>query len=366
MKIECVQEKLRKVISLTEKITGRNLALPVLNCLLIEARKNSLFVRSTNLELGIEVEIPAKVAEEGVVAIPASILSSFISNIKTDTGIVLEKKEGVLRVSTKHSSTTIKTVPHEDFPLIPKITHEIEFSLDPQEFVSGLRSVWYSGAINSMKPELSSVMVSCDGESLVFAATDSFRLAERKIKTKKTKNIEPFLIPIKNVQEIIRILSDVSHSVDIKANKNQISFVFDNTHLVSRIIDGVFPDYKQIIPKEHKTEMVILKEEFINTLKVANIFSDKFNQINFNLKPKENVSEVKTTNADVGESVNSLEATLNGEDISISFNYKYITDCFQSVASDSVSVTFNGSNKPAVIRPLHDNGFLYLVMPTNR
>lgn len=366
MKIECVQEKLNRVISLTERITGKNLALPVLNCLLIEARKNSLSIKATNLELSVEVSLGAKIIEEGVVAISGSVLSSFVNNIKTDTSIVLETKENNLKVSTKHSSTTIKTVPHEDFPLIPKITHETEFLLDAQEFVSGLKSVWYSGALNSMKPELSSVVVSCDGENLVFAATDSFRLAEKKIKTKKTKQFEPILLPIKNVQEIIRILGGASGNVEIKANKNQMSFIFDNTYLISRIIDGVFPDYKQIIPKEHKTEVIILKDEFINTLKVANIFSDKFNQINFVIQPKKGLCEAKTMNVDVGESVNYLDANLSGEDVSISFNYKYISDCFQSIASDSVSITLNGSNKPAIIKPLNDNSFLYLVMPTNR
>lgn len=366
MKIECVQEKLKYAISTTERIASKNPTLPVLSCLLIEARKKSLSIKSTNLELGIEVEIGAKVDEEGIVAIPSQVLSSFINNIKTSTSIYLESVDGNLKVSTKHSSTTIKTVPHEDFPAIPKITQEIELSFDPQEFIFGLKSVWYSGAVHSMKPELSSVVVFCDGEYIIFAATDSFRLAEKKIKTKKTKQFEPILLPIKNIPEIIRILGDVSEQVEIKANKNQISFVFGNTHLISRIIDGVFPDYKQIIPKEHKTEMVVLKDEFVNTLKVANIFSDKFNQINFIIQPQKKICEVKTINSDVGESVNIMDASLSGEDVSISFNYKYITDCFQSIASDSVSISFGGSNKPAVIKPLNDNSFLYLVMPTNR
>ncbi len=366
MRVECVQEKLRQALLLTERITGKNLALPVLNCLLIEVKKNSLIVKGTNLELGVEVEIPVKTLEEGTVAISGAILSSFVNNIKSDTSITLETKQGNLEVRTKHSSTNIKTVPHEDFPVIPKISHDIEFSIHPQEFISGLKSVWYAAAANSMKPELSSVLVFCDGENIVFAATDSFRLAEKRVKTKKTKQFDPILIPHKNIQEIIRILNEAGEDVEVKANKNQLSFVFNGTHLVSRIIDGVFPDYKQIISKEHKTELTLLKEDFINTLKVANIFSDKFNQINFTVKPQDKICEIKTINSDIGESVNTLDSTMSGEDISISFNYKYITDCFQSIHTDSVSVSFNGVNKPAIMRPVGDPSFLYLAMPTNK
>ncbi|MFM2357752.1 MAG: hypothetical protein RJA61_489, partial [Candidatus Parcubacteria bacterium] len=359
------QEKLKKAISQTEKITGKNLALPVLSCLLLEAKKNSLIIKATNLELGVEVEIPVKTEEEGILTVSGHVLASFVNTIKNDTSIFLETKENNLKVSTKHSSTLIKTTTSEDFPLIPKVSQDVEFSIDPQHFITGLKSVWYAAAAQSMRPELSSILVSCDGEYLIFAATDSFRLAEKKIQT-KTKQFDPILIPYKNIQEIVRILGEADKKVEVRANKNQISFMFDGVHLVSRIIDGVFPDYKQIIPQEFKTEIVVLKEDFINTLKVANIFSDKFNQISFSIKTKEKVCEVKSLNADVGESTNTLDATIKGEDIVISFNYKYITDCFQSIATDTVVISFNGSNKPAIIKPFNDTSFTYLVMSTNR
>lgn len=365
MKVECVQDKFKKAISQTEKITGKNLALPVLSCLLLEAKNNSLFIKSTNLEMGIEVEIPVKIEKEGIVAVSGLILSSFVNSLKNETSITLEVVDGNLKIGTKHSSSILKTVSSEDFPSIPKIPNEISFSLHTKEFVTGLKSVWYAAAINSMKPELASILMSCDGENLIFATTDSFRLAEKKIRT-KTKQFDPILIPYKNVQELVRILGEYDKNLEVHANKNQISFIFEEVYLVSRIIDGIFPDYKQIIPKEYKTTLTVLKEDFLNTLKLANIFSDKFNQITFDIDSSKGVCKILSTNTDIGESVNILDASIQGESVLVSFNYKYITDCFQSITTDSVSISFNGPNKPAVVKQHNNDSFLYLVMSTNR
>ncbi len=367
MKIECLKEKLGISISQAEKITGKNLTLPVLGCLFLEAKNNTLKIKATNLDLGIEIEVPVKVIQEGVVAVPGAILSSFVSNLYQDKNIVLEVVDKNLVVSTERTSTTIKSFLHEDFPTIPVVTPEKSFTINPVDFVRGLKSVWYSAAVSSMKPELSSVYIYGDDEgNVVFVATDSFRLAEKKVKVKKIKEFSQILIPFKNVGEIIRVLENAKDDVVINLTKNQISFSYGNIYLTSRVIDGVFPDYKQIIPKEYSTEAVLLKQDFVNSLKIANIFSDKFNQINIQALPSKKVFELKTKNADVGENTNRLDAVFTGEDVAINFNYRYIVDCFQSIETDSVSLSFNGLNKPMVVRGVSDTSFLYLVMPMNK
>lgn len=368
MRIECSQEKIKEAVSLAERISGKHMTLPVLSCLLIDANKNNtVTIRATNLDLGIEIVIPAKVEEEGSVAVPSSTLSSFLGNIsEVGAKVKIELREGNIKIATTKSSGVIKTLLHEDFPSIPRVASPNTFSLHASDFVKGLKSVWYSSSVSSIKPELSSVYVYCENESVIFVATDSFRLAEKKINIKKSKDFGQILIPYKNIPEILRVLENVKGEVSVELDKNQISFSYEGVYLVSRVIDGVFPDYKQIIPKQAVTEVVILKQDLVNALKLSNIFSDKFNQINIQVNPQTKKCEIRTKNNDVGENLTSLDAVVTGEEIDINFNYKYIIDCFQSVDSDSVTLTFNGLHRPMIITPVSDNTFRYIVMPMNR
>ena len=201
---------------------------------------------------------------------------------------------------------------------------------------------------------------------LVFVATDSFRLAEKKVKIKQKLSFGGILIPFKNTVEIIKIFENIEDDLKITLSKNQISFTSQNIYLTSRVVDGSFPDYKQIIPKIKTTEVTLLKQDLISSLRISNIFSDKFNQVTFNIKPNEKVFEIEAKNTDVGENITLISGVLFGESIVLNFNYKYIIDCFNSITADSVSLDFNGTNKPMIIRAIGDTSFLYLVMPMNR
>lgn len=367
MKTECIKEKLTAAVAQADKIAGKNLTLPVLCCLLLEAKKNSISIKSTNLDLGIEITIPAKTQTEGLIAVPSSILAGFLNNSQHENNITLETTEaGLLKITTSKTSTIIKSLPPDDFPSIPEVSNELSFKIKASDLTRGLKSVWYSSSVSSIKPELSSVLVRCDDDTLICAATDSFRLAEKRVKLSSQKPFENILIPFKNVQEIIKVLDSSPNEVTFCVTKNQVSIAYDGVYLTSRVIDGVFPDYNQIIPKESQTEAVVLKDDLIQSFKTANIFSDKFNQINIRVAPSKKILEIKTSNADLGESTNMVDATLSGEDVAVNFNHKYVTDCFSSLNTDSLSLSFNGLNKPLVIRGVGDSSFLYLVMPMNR
>ncbi len=140
-------------------------------------------------------------------------------------------------------------------------------------------------------------------------------------------DLNNILIPFKNASDILKIIDNIDSEIEINATKNQISFVFDGTYLVSRVIDGVFPDYKQILPKEEKTKVVLLKQDLINSLKISNIFSDSFNQMNISVKNGEKAIKIKTKNNNIGENINKIDANIEGEDIEVNFNYRYIIDC---------------------------------------
>jgi DNA polymerase-3 subunit beta len=365
MKIECAIDKIKKAVMLSEKVTGKNLTLPVLSTILCIASGKSLKMRATNLSLGIEVEIPAKVELEGVCAIPGATLANIFSTLYENGEAKLEVKNGNLHISTKKNNFIIKGEAYEDFPTLPAVEGN-SITIPAKKFIDGIRSVYYSASFSEIKPEISSVYVYPENDALVFVSTDSFRLAEKKVKIKNLTDFSPILIPFKNVGEIMRTMSEYDGDLTVTANKNQIVLRSPSVYLTSRIIDGNFPDYRQIIPKTHTTEVVALKEDVMNALKISNIFSDKFNQITISINPSAKKFNVYAKNSDVGENTTEIDAALTGEKVEANVNYKYLFECFQSISDDSVVIRATGENKPITIAGVSDQSFLYLVMPMNR
>ncbi|MFA6300916.1 MAG: DNA polymerase III subunit beta [Candidatus Paceibacterota bacterium] len=365
MKIECSIEKIKNAVFQVERITGKNLTLPILNSILLIASNKTLKLRATNLSLGIEIEIPVKMEKEGTLAISGSILNAIFSNISQNENIFLEEQNENLLIKTKKSQIKLKSQPHEDFPTIPMV-EGLSFEIEAKKLIEGIKSVYYSASVSDIKPEISSVFLYTKEDSLVFVSTDSFRLAEKKIKVKGIEEISGIIIPYKNINEILRVFGELQGFVRVCFNKNQISFSAEGLYLTSRIIDGVFPDYPQIIPKTSSTDVVVLKQDLLNALKLSNVFSDKFNQVNLSINPKEKVFELSSSNNDVGENKTQLDAVIKGEKIELGFNYKYFLDCFQSINTDSVSIKLSGNTKPMIVSPVSDQSFTYLIMPMNR
>lgn len=366
MKLESNKNKLETAVYKASRLSSKHLTLPVLSCIYIEASKDGVvLIRSTNLDMGIEVKSKAKVVEPGVVAVPAQVFLGVLSSIKGED-VFLELKENNLKVSSNKNSAVIKCMPHEDFPSIPKILAVKTIKIDIKNFIHGFKSVWYSASTSNIKPELSSVYVYKDGEQMVFVSTDSFRLAEKKINIKNGMDMPQIIIPQRNVAEIIKLFEDQSDPVEVLFDKNQIAFVSGDTYLVSRLVDGSFPDYKQIIPKNFVSEATLLKADILNSIKASNIFSDNLNQVKIKVDPKNNQLHIESKNSDIGEYKNSVKASASGESLELNFNNKYITDCMQSVSSDSINFSFAGQGKPLLIAGVSDQSFRYIVMPMNR
>lgn len=366
MKIEVVKDKLQGVVVKAQRLAGKHQSLPILSNLLLIAKRGSLTVRATNLDMGVEYTIPVKVEKEGVVAVPASVFTSFISNLGLVKGVSLEVEGGKLTVSAEGAKATINGSPSDDFPTIPKAEGG-GFTMDPQLLLKGLRSVQYAGAVGNLKPELSSVYVYQDGEELVFVATDSFRLAEKKIPFKKSAAaFQPVLIPIKNVAEIVRMLEEEKEEIRVSLGKGQLSIEGNGLLFTTRLVEGAFPDYRQIMPKEFATEAVVLKEDLLSALKLTTLFSDRFNQLHLHLDPKKKLFELSAKSGEFGESNSSLPAALTGELLNSNFNHRYIADCLSTLSADSITFRFSGENKPLLLGGVADTSFRYLVMPMNR
>ena len=366
MKIECIKDKLIEAITKANRLTGKNLSLPVLSCVNLYADKNFLVIRSTNLDCGIEIKVPAKVDVSGEIALHGGIITSLLNGLPKEKNIILESKEGNILIKTSSNNTLIKTYSPDDFPSIPKLDTHKTIEMNPKLLIKGFKSVVYSASLSTIKPELASVYIYKDSGDLVFVSTDSFRLAEKKIKIKESVDFPSVIIPAKNVLDIIHTLENVSDDVKILFDRNQIAFETKDIYLMSRVIDATFPDYKQIMPKVFVTEVVVLKQDLVDSFKTSHVFSDKFNQVNIKALPSKKSFVISTKNSDVGEYTNALDASVTGQAVDINFNPRYIADCFQSIDSDSVSISISGANKPLVMRGMSDKSFSYLVMPMNR
>ena len=365
MKIECSTEKLRDAVNKADKIIAKNSTLESLKTIFFIASNKTLKIRSTNLSLGLEIEIPANIEKEGEFSLLGEIVNNTLNNINDEKMVNLELKNDNLQLKNKKNSIILKSVPSEDFPNLPDVDGQ-SFEISVEKFLDGIKSVYYSSSITDIKPEISSVYIYSEENEIYFVSTDSFRLAEKKIKNKNKIDIDGLIIPYKNIVEILKLLAGLTGDMKVVYNKNQISFILPGFYLTSRLIDGVFPDYRQIIPKENKTKVIILKNDLLNALKLSNIFSDKFNQIKIAVRPSKKSLMIYAINQDVGENETVLDASLQGDDIEMNFNYKYILDCFQSIQDDSVVLEFNEINRPILVKGNSDKSFLYLIMPMNR
>ena len=343
------------------------MALPVLQCVLVEAKKTGVTFRATNLELGVERVIAAKVTEEGVVAVPASVLASTITNARGTTPVSISTNPTTLTVVADGGRAVIKLQPHDDFPSLPAPVSGVAALVPAPLLARLLRSVMYAASASTIKPELASVMLTMRDGSLVAAATDSFRLAEKVTPISGAATVPTVLIPAKSVADVVRTLEEAGNDeIRLLADDHQLLITTSKGYVTSRLIEGSFPDYQKIIPKQFTSQFTALKGDVLHILKKASVFSDKFNQVTLRSGDDMQSVELTTQNPDVGELSETLPGAVSGEAFSISFNLRYIADAFQSIPEDSITFALSGAGKPMVIRGAGDTSFTYLVMPMNR
>ena len=365
MQFTTPKEKILNAVLLAEKIVGKKESLPVLSCILLEVEKD-LSVRSTNLEAGVDIHVAGDVGQGGTVAVPASILSQTLRVVSGDK--VTIKLDGAnLKVESRGSKTLIKAIPHDEFPALPAAKGGKGLKLSRTLFLQALQSVAYSASTSMIRPELGSVYLSVKDEKLTAVATDSFRLAEKIVSDAFGTGSGDVLIPLKHVQELMHILERLSsESIELTIDDSQLALSAGSLEFVSRIIDGNFPNYREIMPKEFTTEATLLKGDFAETLRKARVFSGADQHVGFHVYPKKRVFDVTAQSAAIGEMADSLEAAVSGDDIDVNFHIGYVADCLQSIPSDSITLGFSGAGKPLVIKGVSDGTFTYLVMPLNR
>ena len=361
-----LKNNLKDGLSSIERASSENANLPILKNVLIKTFNNKIKLSATNLELAITKFISGKIIEEGSITVPLNTLLTITNNINNEK-INLEAENNTLKFKTDNYEAVIQGLPEEEFPIIPKIENINNYlRIDSEIFKNSLLKVINAVQLSEIRPEIGGVLLDFQITNLKLVGTDSFRLSEKTINESGFKcNFQrgfKIIIPLKTAQELLRIITD--GEVNLFIDPNQILIKNNELELISRLIDGTYPDYEQIIPKDFITEMVIEKEHLISAVKLVSTFSGKVNDIKISVKdPKKNL-EFYSANQYVGENKYLVPAKIKGGVFEASFNWKYLMDGLRNFDSKELIFSVNGDNRPSVLKNPADPSYFYILMPT--
>lgn len=367
MQITCSFRQFKSLLQTAAKVTGKNSLVPVASTVCFETNKDMLIVSATNINLSVKIQNKVTVKKEGRVVVPVTQILSFVGSINPpeDAQITLSNEGTTLVLQGATFKTSIKTLPEEDFPTIGK-NEGYSFSCLNTEFTNALKSVYFSAAQSDIKPEISSIFITYQEDTLVFVATDSFRLSEKRVYIPDLYGFPSILIPIKNVVEIIKILESSIGSLKITINQNQLSIEVANIYINSHILNAAFPDYTKIIPQKTETSVKVLTKDFIDLCKAATVFSNKDRELSLSVDTKKNTMHIETLTPDAGSFTGDINCKSAGESFKISLNHEYLLNFFSVAGTDSLEILWFGENKPLIFKPLGDETYLYLVMPMRK
>lgn len=366
MHIEIQKQELVKKLELIARVATKHLTLPVLQCVYMRVEKNEMFFAGTNLELSITTTVKGKVTSDGIAAVPSALLLQTVQLIP-DESVVLSIEGDALVVEARGSSAKINTFPVAEFPSIPELTGAAQ-TIDGALFALGIRTAAFAVSQSTIKPELGSIYIQQQKEhTLTFVATDSFRLMEKTVSQKHVTLENPLLIPQKNALEIARVLEVVGTDPKCVVGEGQVAFRFpDGTYITTRLTEGSFPDYAQIIPKEFATHVTVLTADLLQALKMTNVFANKFLQVVLEIQGGTKSLVARSDSGELGKTTERIPATIEGDDLTLSFNQRYISDPLPHIPGESLVLHFAGIGRPMVIEGISEKTLRYLVMPMNK
>jgi len=370
MKITILKEKLKEGINFVEKISQKTFTLPILQNTLFKTEKNFLKLSTTNLESGTTWWNLVKVEEEGQICIPTRFFSGFINSLPNKP-INLEVKDLFLSLECENYKTKIKGFNPEEFPIIPSIKEGEVLSVDCFSFCQALNQVLDIPSSSLVRPEISGIFLSFQSDLVKIVATDSFRLAERKIFLKTNLSKEYSLIlPQTACREIVSIFGDKEGELKIYFSPNQIWLEYmmveishPQLQFTSRLIEGEYPNYQEIIPKKFETHLTLSKEEFLNQIKTASLFSGKISEVKLKIDPKKGVVEILSQSPDLGEYNSFLKGKIEGREVSISFNHRFLIDGISEIKTKELIFEITNEEGPSVLKPTDLEDYLYIIMP---
>lgn len=373
MKVSCLQENLKHGLSIVSHAVAAKSTLPVLSNILFTTEPGRLRLQATNLEIGITHWIGAKVEQEGAVTIPAKLLSDFVGNLPNDkVELTLDERTQTVHLRCARSEANIKGIEADEFPSIPVVeTDQPTVRIAPDDLRAAIEQVAFAAASDDTRPVLAGVLFKLQDTTATLAATDGFRLAVKTLELREPASMaQEVIVPARALTELARILGDDDEAVEISITPSggQILFHTANTNLVSRLIDGKFPDYARIIPKQYATRAVLDRAAFIQNARQASVFAtSSANITKLTLEPGGEWGPGRLTlsanAAEVGDNKSELEGQVDGEGGQIALNIKFLQDALNAIATKQIAFEMQTPSTPGVFRPVGDDSLLIIVMP---
>lgn len=372
MEFNIISEKFKKFISFATYLCESNFTLPILNNILLILKKDNLEIISTNLENILIFSFNIKTEEKGKILIPGRIFSNYISYLPKGE-IKIKEENLIINIECENYKAKIFGQNPEEFPILPQIKKEKPIEISSNELISALNKVIHMVSSSDSRVEISGILLRFDKKRLKVCGTDSIRLSEKILPLKeiseeiKTKSV---IIPQKTASLLCYIFSNLDGKIEIVIESAQIIFYFTPNNsddpkitLISKLIEGEYPEYEDIIPKEVKTQAILNKEEFQNKIKVASLFSSRIQDIKLSFNPEKKNIEIIATSTEKGEQNSIIKGEIEGKPIEVVFNWKYLLDGLSVIDSSEIFFGLNDPNSQTIFRPVGDKTYLYILMP---
>jgi len=339
--------------------------MPILSCILLSAIGNKLQLTTTNLEIYMRHSLSSEIEKDGQIAIPTKLLSDFVEKLP-DGNIYIEIKKDILEIRCKGFKSRINGLNAEEFPVMPDTPEGKSVNIKQNILKDALQQVVNMASKSEARPEINGVFIDSEKGKIKFVSTDSFRLSEKSVES--SIDLGSFILPQQSAYELIKILNiNKNKDINIFITPSQVLFDNGDTQLFARLIDGTYPDYKKIIPENYKTKVIVNRNELINNVTIASLFSEKTNQVEIAISPGEG-SHIAITSRSVekGENKSKLNAEIEGEKLDTVLNADYLIDGLNNIYSDKIAIELNSGTSPIIFRPIGDENYLYLLMPLNK
>jgi DNA polymerase III subunit beta len=364
MKVTCERRELHEGLQTVARAVSGRSSLPILGNVLLDPGTDCLRLAATDLELGIERLVPARVAEAEKITLPAKTLSEIVNVLpEAEVTIAADARAGDVVITCKRSEYRIHGLPAEEFPVLPEVGADAAFSLPERELRDMIRQTIVAASAEDTRPILTGVFTLVEDQTLTMVATDTHRLAYRQGTASDAKGQVAAIIPARALSELSRVLdADSDQPVQVRFDKNQVLFGAERVTVVSRLIEGQFPKYEKVIPTEHTRKLTIPKEDLLQAIRRVDVVArDNSHRVVFRT-----AGELLTLTAeagDLGRAFEEIEVIREGDDIQIAFNARYVLDVLNVVDSEGLYLEMTEPLRPAVVRPVEGPNYLMVVMP---
>ncbi|MDL2363288.1 MAG: DNA polymerase III subunit beta [Patescibacteria group bacterium] len=360
MKLQVTQENLQKALNAVARVANTRGTLPILANVLISTSNNRLSIAATNLDIAITHYIGAKVSQEGSITVPARLMQDFVSSLPSGV-IELDLQETKLHVSTEQYKSVVNGIVADDFPSMPAITTGKQWTVDGALFKKGLQQVVFAASNDETRPVLTGVLFQVIDGKLYIAATDSYRLAEKQLGANSEE--VRLLIPASAMQDLLRVLGDGAEKVSVTHDDQQVLFQVGDVELVTRLVEGKYPDYRKLIPASFATKAVLKRSDFVNVTKVSSLFArESAGSVTIEVGETSGELSIRSVASQLGENTATATAQVTGSG-SITLNSRYLLDALNALSGESVLFGFNGKLEPTLLQDSASKDYQHIIMP---